>query len=150
MADQFVKVGDVVDYWAGVLETNKATIGSGIRRVQTYDDTIVTEYPCLLITPSPEEKIVHGTHTYLFNWRIMLYVFHADLASDRMTRNKADVELAQAVADFMETDKTLDGRVNFSHVAQKAPGAVPPFVTNRSTASVCTRLLWAATSQGRF
>lgn len=146
----FTKIEDVVAYWQNKLNTDKATIGVGIKSVESYDKSLVVDYPSILIVPNPEEKRVHGTHTWQFAWDISVYIFHADLAANQMTRSIADVQLAQAVADYMEQDFTVEGNVNFGFIRQKLPFAMPSFVVNRSKAVVCTRLSWTATSQGRF
>lgn len=148
----FEKIEDVVAYWQTKLDTDKAAIGGGdgIAQIKSYDETLITVYPTILIIPNPEEKRVHGTHTWQFMWNILFYVLHADIQANQMTRSIADVSLAQAVSDYLETDKSCGGNVNFGFVAQKLPLAIPPFVVNRSKAAVSTRLTWTATSQGRF
>lgn len=147
----FVKLEDVVAYWQDKLDTDKATIGTGIAMVKSYDETLVTEYPTVIIAPNAEEKRIHGTHTFQYAWSIVFYVLHADLAANQMTRSIADVLLAQALSDYLESDMSADGNVNGNgFVAQKLPIAMPAFVVNRSRAVVCTRLTWTATSQGRF
>lgn len=144
----FTRLDDVVQYWKDIFDENADKLG--LNNVMTYDEILITDYPCVLISPSPEQKVVHGTNTFLYTWRVFFYVFHADISVDRMQRNKADVQLAQRISDFIETDFTLADQVIFGYVETKMAGAVPAFVTNRGNSVVSTRLTWFAISEGRF
>lgn len=146
----FKDLPTVVNYWKEQFTDYKDKLG--ISAVKTYDDTLVQndDYPCVLITPNPEIKQVHGTHVFLYTWRVFIYVLHNDLNEDHMTRSETDVQLAQTISDFMETDFRCGGRVIFGYVEAKAPGVIPPFLINRDTGAICTRLTWFATSEGVF
>lgn len=146
----FTKLTDVVGYWKQQLTDNKDKLG--ISSVKTYDQTIMMndDYPAIIIIPNPEMKDVHAMHTWLYTWRIFIYVLHSDISQDHMTRSETDVLLAEAISEFMETDLVLGGRVIFSYVEAKAPGAVPASLIGRDSGAVCTRLTWFATSEGRF
>lgn len=146
----FSKLTDVVTYWEEQLIDNKDKLG--ISSVKTYDETMIMndDYPAVIITPNPEMKQIHAMQTWLYTWRVFLYVLHSDLSQDHMTRSKTDVLLAETITDFIETDKELGGRVIFGYVEAKAPGVVPAQLISRETAAVCTRLTWFASSEGRF
>lgn len=151
---QFTRVDEMVQYWKDAFDTIIADpdpdVNLGLQKAFTYDEILIRDYPCLLLNPAPEQKDIHATHTFLFTWYLYVYVFHADLAADRMMRNKADVLLAEKITDFMEADYTIGDRVIFGYIQSKIPGSMPPQVMNRNSAVVCTRLTWFATSEGRF
>lgn len=152
-ANQFTRITEVVEYWKRRFDIDGADLG--LNAVYTFSQKMNRDYPAILINPAPAGKELYATHTWLYTWRVMFYVFHAKLTQDKMNRSKADVTLAENITDYIERDKTLmteeqpDGLVIFGYVEDTAAGALPPFVT-KSDAVLCTRLRWFATSEGRF
>lgn len=148
MAAQFDKLSDVMDYWLDAFNRQKSELE--IENVQGYDETNVKGYPTIILAPQQVSKVPHSTHTFQFAWTLFFYVLHADLSASRATRSHDDTLLAEKVLEFIEVDKQLGGRVEFSFVSTVTSGALPSFLTMRESSSVCTRLTWIATSQGRF
>lgn len=121
----------------------------GIKYIAKYDDELLPEYPAVLIMAGPLQKEIHGTHTFAVSLHCELYLFHAVLTEQRVTRNYNDLIMASKLIDFLEQDLTLGERIIAGWVDSEVPGVNPPR-SNRSDAVISTRITYRATQETRF
>lgn len=145
----FRRAEEVMDYWIDRLDAYKESLG--LNYVAGYEQKLIpaNSYPVVAVNPGRSEKTIHGVRTWLFTWRLVIYVMHARAQADHLLRSREEAQLVTNVVDFMEQDKTLNGAVIFSWVTDEQPGILRPFSDN-SELVLSTRLDWFATSEGRF
>lgn len=140
----------VVEFLAQYLEESDI----GIAKVVKYDEQLIDEYPAVQVFPGQFTKELHGTHTFALGLRADIYVMHAKMTLDRMTRNYEDLALATEIVAYLERDMRFhdesgNARLIHSFVESERFAARPPR-TNKDVAVVGTLLNWMGVNQGRF
>lgn len=138
---------EVVEYFKEDFEKNADVLG--INYVAAYGERLIPGYPAVVVDPSPIEKEVHGTHTYLLTLRCYIFVMHAEMLISHAARSQKDLELATRIVNFVERDKTLGDKIIFGYVESEVPGATP-IGSTRGSVVVSTRLSWMGIVERRF
>ncbi len=138
---------EVLDYIHTMLDTNKATIGTGITSVWYGDDDWGAPYPAVVVAPGGIVRDYVATRTFEVLLQLVIFVIHADLSVSYKTRTRKDLLLAESVVDFLHTDYTLGGNVINGWVASETPGVI-----NRAKGNgvVSTSLAWTGRSRAPF
>lgn len=143
----FAHNSEVLDYIHGALDTNKATIGTGIESVWYGDDDWGAPYPAVVVAPGGLLREYYATRTFEVTLQIALFVIHADLSVNHKTRTRDDLLFAEAVVSFLHQDYTLGGNVINAWVATETPGVIN---RPRGNGVVSTSLAWSARSREQF
>jgi len=128
----------------------------GFEYVGKWDEKLVGRYPAVVVSPVGLEKEVHGTQTFLITIRIMLWIYHADMTETYRSRSDADIELAEALEEFLERpeNRTLNDNLGaeqliFGFIETSVPGVLQPS-KERGGPIVGTRLQWHGITQRRW
>jgi hypothetical protein len=147
---------EIVDMVVGFLERKKGPLG--LAYVGKYGESLIPEYPAVVVIPIQREKVLHGEGTFNLNIELDLYVYHADLTLDKRQRSKADMQLVARIEAELEKDygwkadeaNPLDDRqIIFGYVSGEEFGVLQPRST-KSNSVICTRMTWRALTQRRL
>ena len=148
MAQDFYDILQPFDYVVKLIDDNKATLG--IRYIAQNDETLLPEYPAILIQTDRIRREFHATQQWLVEFHLDLWIFHAKLTVDHATRSREDIEFATAVRKLLHSDKTLGGHVIDSIVDGEFPGVYAREINAEMTGIVGTRLTWMARNRVPF
>lgn len=141
------RIEDLTEYWITQFEENKNQLG--LEFIGAYDDPITTGYPAVQIGSGSTTKEVHGTHTFLMDWLVDMYILHAQASETHRTRSKNMLELVTKIVKFLETDLSLGGKIIFGYVINERAGVIAPGSTP-GIFVVSTQITYRATAEVRF
>lgn len=142
-----VRLEDLIEYWLEELDDNKDDLG--FKFVGGYDESIVTDYPAVVLGSGNTSKEVSGVQSYLIQHHLDIYVYHAEAQETHRKRSLEMLRTVTGLVKFLEADKTLGGRIIFGYVLGERPGAIQP----RARPSVfitSTLINYQATLKARF
>lgn len=126
----------------------KAAQGSlAVRQVYYADNNFVPQYPNVVVAHGRKGKARHTTgNRFLFTFTVFVYVLHSDMNLTKAMRTKADVQLAEAVSNVLESDFTLGGQVIEGFTESIEPAMLPG--QRKGDGVVSSRITFYATSVG--
>jgi len=124
------RIEDLIEYLLDKVEDN--SISLGLKFVGGYDDKIITDYPAVIFGSGNTTKEVSGTHQYLVQHNLDIYIQHAEATQSHRQRSLEMLETVTRLVSFLEADKTLSDQIIFGYVVSERPGLIQP----RSTPSV--------------
>lgn len=140
MAQDYYDILQPFDHIKNLIDDNKALLG--IRHIAENDDSLIPEYPSVLIQTDRTERIRHATRQFMVVFHIDLWIFHADMALSAGTRSRRDIELATKVRKLLHANMELGGHIIDSFVDGEFPGFSRRLVGTSQTILVTTRLTW--------
>lgn len=143
----FVRLEDLIEFWLQELDEAKDDLG--FKFVGGYDEKVVTDYPAVVLGSGATTKEVSGTHTYLIQHQLDMYIHHAEASKTHRTRSLEMLKLVTTLTNFLENDLTLSDRLIFGYVLSERPGLIQPR-TNPSVFIVSTIINYQATLKARF
>jgi hypothetical protein len=117
----------------------------GIIDVFYGDKALIRSVPTVCVEPSM--KAIVPTNTQFTAVRVFehfVIIYHSRV-TDEEARKKETDEVAEAVEDLLNTDKTLDGLVYSGFVTEVTPG-----YAERGGMMVATRITWVGRSKERM
>lgn len=144
MAAQFKYIDEVLDYLHPKLDAEKSEIG--LAQV-LYGEDLVTEYPAAVLVGAPAIRTIHTTRTFKVEFRVQIFVYHADATQERQVRNREDLQLASRVIKSLHQDMTLGGHIVHGFIEVDAPGILS---TTPGRFVVGTLLGWMGQSRVSF
>ena len=140
MAQDYYDILQPFDFLYDRINDNKATLG--LRYIAQHDETLIPQYPAILIQTDRTETAQHATGQFLKQFNIDLWIFHAELTVNRATRSRMDIELATAVRKLIHANYTLDGHIIFGFISGEFPGISARILGSTLTSVLTTRLTW--------
>lgn len=141
------RIEDLTEYWIDALTDNMDALG--IKFVGGYDDKIITGYPAVVVGSGNTSKEVSGTHMFLIQHQLDIYICHAEATKSHRQRNKEMLQHATKIVNFIEADLTLGDKIIFGYVINERPGVIQPNSTP-SKFVVSTMLNYQATLKAVF
>lgn len=141
----FTAIEEVLGYIETLL-SNDSTL-SEFKHVGMADDELLLEYPALIIAGEPVITEIHATHQFQNNFRVALFIYHAQMTEDRTVRTKNDLILASKVRDVLHSDPKLGGGVVFGFVDAVIPGTIR---RPGNVFAIGTRMSWQAKALEAF
>jgi hypothetical protein len=118
----FVRIEELADYWVGRLDDESDFLG--FKFVGGYDEPLTTAFPAVHISTGTTNKEVHATHMYLVQYELEFTILHAQADEDHRTRSREMLRLVTDLVNFLESDKTIDGRIIFGYVLRERSGVL--------------------------
>lgn len=141
------RLEDLIEFWLQELEDAKDDLG--FKFIGGYDERVVTDYPAVVLGSGATSKEVSGTHTYLLQHQLDMYIHHAEASKTHRTRSLEMLQLVTKLVNFLEADLTLGDKIIFGYVLSERPGLIQPR-TNPSVFIVSTIINYQATLKVRF
>jgi hypothetical protein len=148
VAQDFYDILQPFDFLYDLINDNKATLG--LRYIAQHDETLIPEYPALLLQTDRTETVQHATGQFLKQFNVDLWIFHAELSVNRATRSRKDIELATAVRHLIHANYTLDGHIIFGFIGGEFPGISARILGAALTSVLTTRLTWMGENRVPF
>lgn len=137
----------LTEYWLNQFEENSDELD--IAFVGGYDEKVITDYPAVVLGSGNTTKTVHATHTFLLQFTVDLYIYHAEATQSHRQRSLENLQQVTRIVSFLEADLTLGDKIIFGYVLSERPGLIQP----RSTPGkfiVSTLINYQATTEVRF
>lgn len=144
VATTFVKVDQVMKWMKDNL-TAETEFGFGYVDYGDPED-LIPSFPAVIITNGPTKRTYHGTHTFLVEFMVELWVLHANLAIGSAQRRFEDIQLCNLIQDFFDSHINLDGNIIQGWVSETSPGVL----ARKGVAMVATRMTWEGIAEQRF
>jgi uncharacterized protein YneR len=149
VANKFFYNDQVLDWFKDNLK-QETSLGFNFVDYGNVDD-LIPGYPAALLSPGPRTRVVHATHIFLVTFIVDIWVLHGNLNVGYSQRKKEDIQLCNAVQDFMDKHFSLDTPDNvdniiFGRIENETPGAI----VRSGSPIVSTRLQWSGTSEQPF
>ncbi len=141
------RLEDLTEFWLSTLELHADELGFNF--VGGYDEKIVTDYPAIILGSGNTTKEVSGTHTFLIQHNLDMYIHHAEADATHRTRSLEMLQLVTSLVNFLEADYTLGEKIIFGYVLSERPGLIQPRTTP-SVFIVSTIINYQATLKARF
>lgn len=107
----------------------------------------LTRYPaCMILAGELTRRPEASGRVTEVTFNIPIYVLHADLTKDLQTRQEEDLQMADAVTEFLHSDFTFGGTLAGSWVSSERPRPIPGKRVGHHV--LTTELMWTATSRG--
>lgn len=145
--DLLVRLEDLIEYWLDRLDSYKESLG--FQFVGGYEERVITDYPAVIFGNGSTSKDVGGTHTFLIDHMLDIYIHHAEATVTHRKRSLENLQQVTILTRFLEADRTLGNRIIFGYVTDERPGLIQPRTTP-SKFIVSTIINYRATLKARF
>jgi hypothetical protein len=136
------RIEDLIEYLIDKVEDN--SISLGLNFVGGYDDKVITGYPAVIFGNGNTTKEVSGTHQFLIQHHLDIYIQHAEATETHRQRSLEMLQTVTKLVAFLEADKTLSQQIIFGYVISERPGLIQPRATP-SVFIVSTSITYQAT-----
>lgn len=141
------RIEDLIEYLLEEVEENQVQLG--LKFVGGYDERIITDYPAVIFGSGNTTKEVSGTHQYLIQHHLDIYIQHAEASETHRQRSLEMLKTVTKLVAFLEADPTLKGQIIFGYVINERPGLIQPRATP-SMFIVSTSINYQATLKAVF
>lgn len=148
MAQDYYEILQPFDHIYTMLDDARASLG--LRYIAQNDESLIPQYPAVLIQTDRLEREHHATRQFAITFHIDLWIFHAELTASSAVRSRKDIELATAVKRLLHSNYTLDGHVIDSYVDGEFPGVMARIIDSNLVTVVTTRLTWRGRNVAPF
>ena len=141
------RIEDLVEYLIKKLEDNSVPLG--LKFVGGYDERVITSYPAVILGSGNSVKEVSGTHQFLIQHTLDIYIQHAEASETHRQRSLEMLKTVTKLVAFLEADPTLGEQIIFGYVLSERPGLIQPRATP-SVFIVSTIISYQATLKAVF
>lgn len=136
---------EVLDFIHDYLTDNMGLVG--LKYVGYGDEDLIPEYPAVVVSAGPKQRILLGTHKFQVIFQIDLWVQHANLSVSHKQRTREDMELCENIQDLLDANANLSNNIVFGYIESEAPGIIN---RQKGAAVVSTRMVWTGESRQSF
>lgn len=141
------RLEDLIEYLIDKVEDNSVQLGLSF--VGGYDDKLITGYPAVIFGNGNTTKEVSGTHQFLIQHNLDIYIQHAEASESHRQRSLEMLQTVTRLVTFLEADKTLGDQIIFGYVVSERPGLIQPR-SKPSVFIVSTSIMYQATLKAAF